>query len=129
MISNTWYDAQASCPHSRMMEEFNPWGGAYLDDPYPFFARARQQQPVFYSPDMDMWIISRYDDISTVLRDPRRFSAANALSPVSQFTPEARQILIDGGYKVKPALTNNDPPDHTRVRAHINKAFSARRVA
>jgi cytochrome P450 len=129
MISNHSYSAPARCPHNHLAEEFNPWGGAYLDDPYPFFAHARQQQPVFYSPDVDMWIISRYDDISTVLRDPRRFSAANATSPVSQFTPEARQILIDGGYTIKPTLTNNDPPAHTRVRSHINKAFSARRVA
>jgi cytochrome P450 len=64
-----------------------------------------------------------------VLRDPAHFSAANALSPVTPFTPEAQQILIDGGYTLKPALTNNDPPGHTRVRSHINKVFSARRIA
>jgi cytochrome P450 len=129
MTSNHSHSAQAHCPHSYLAEEFNPWDGAYVDDPYPFFARARRQHPVFYSPEVDMWVISRYDDISAVLRDPRRFSAANATAPVSQMTPEARQILIDGGYTLKPALTNNDPPAHTRVRSHINKVFSARRVA
>src|SRR4029079_11721355 len=67
--------------------------------------------------------------IAAVLRDTRRFSAANATSPVSPFTPAARQILIDGDYTLKPALTTNAPPSHTRVRSHINKAFSARRVA
>jgi cytochrome P450 len=117
------------CPHSHSAEKFDPWDGTYVDDPYPFFARARRQDRVFYSPEVDMWVISHYDDISTVLRDPRRFSAANATSPVSPVTPEARQILIDGGYTLKPALTNNDPPAHTRVRSHINKVFSARRIA
>ncbi len=129
MTSDHSHSAQTHCPHSRLAEEFNPWDSAYIDDPYPFFVRARREQPVFYSPDEDLWVISRYDDISAVLRDPQRFSAANALSPVSPFTPEARQILIDGGYIPKPALTNNDPPAHTRVRSHMNKVFSARRVA
>jgi cytochrome P450 len=129
MTSHDSGSAPARCSHSHLAQEFNPWDSAYLDDPYPFFARARRQQPVFYSPEVGMWVISRYDDIAAVLRDPRRFSAANATSPVSQFTPAARQILMDGDYTLKPALTNNDPPAHTRVRAHINKAFSARRVA
>jgi cytochrome P450 len=121
--------AAAQCPHSHFASEFDPWSVEYVADPYPFYARARAEAPVFYSPLVDMWMVSRYDDIWTVLRDPARFSAANALSPVSPFTPEAQQILLDGGYTLKPALTNNDPPGHTRVRGHINKAFSARRIA
>lgn len=120
---------QMRCAHGGLVEEFNPWEGPYVDDPYPFFARARAEEPVFYSPLIDMWLVSGYDDIWAVLRDPARFSAANALSPVSPFTPEAQQILIDGGYTLQPALTNNDPPGHTRVRSHINKVFSARRIA
>lgn len=129
MTSSDATTQAAQCPHSGLAQAFNPWEGLYVDDPYPFYARARSEEPIFYSPDVDMWIISRYDDISTVLRDPQRFSAANALSPVSKFSPEAQQILIDGGYTLKPALTNNDPPGHTRVRSHINKVFSARRIA
>jgi len=119
----------AACPHSQLAQEFSPWEPAYVDDPYPFYVRARAAEPIFYSPEIDMWVVTRYDDIWTVLRDPARFSAANALSPVSTFTPEARQILLDGGYTLIPALTNNDPPGHTRVRSHINKVFSARRIA
>jgi cytochrome P450 len=121
--------AAARCPHSDLAEEFDPWSDDYLADPYPFFARARAEAPVFYNSRTDLWMVSRYDDIWTVLRDPARFSAANALSPVSPFTPEAQRILLEGGYTLKPALTNNDPPGHTRVRSHINRAFSARRIA
>jgi hypothetical protein len=36
MISTDWYSGQAHCPHSHLAEEFNPWDGAYLDDPYSF---------------------------------------------------------------------------------------------
>ena len=121
--------APAQCPHSGLAADFDPWGAEYIADPYPFFARARAEEPVFYSPQTDLWMVSRYDDIWAVLRDPARFSAANALSPVSPFTPEAQRILLEGDYTLKPALTNNDPPDHTRVRGHINRAFSARRIA
>src|SRR5262245_22577121 len=109
MMCNDSGSAPTRCSHNHLSEEFSPWDSAYLDNPYPFFARARRQQPVFYSPEIDMWVISRYDDIAAVLRDSRRFSAANATSPISQFTPEARQILIDAGYAPKPALTNNYP--------------------
>lgn len=119
----------AQCPHSEIASEFNPWGEDYLADPYPFYARARDEAPVFYNPTTDLWMVSRYDDIWAVLRDPARFSAANATAPVVAFTPEAQQILLDGGYTPKRALTNNDPPGHTRVRGHINRAFSARRIA
>lgn len=123
------HGASAGCPHSGIATKFNPWDAEYLADPYPFYARARAEAPVFYNPLTDLWMVSRYDDIWAVLRDPARFSAGNALSPVSPFTPEAQRILLDGGYTLKPALTNNDPPGHTRVRGHINKAFSARRIA
>lgn len=121
--------AAARCPHDDLPTAFDPWSAAYLADPYPFFARARGEAPVFYSPALDTWMISRYDDIWAVLRDPARFSAANALAPVTPFTPEAQQILVEGGYGQRPALTNNDPPGHTRVRGHLNRAFSARRIA
>jgi hypothetical protein len=46
------------CAHGGLAEEFNPWEGPYVDDPYPFFARARAEEPVFYSPLVDMWIVS-----------------------------------------------------------------------
>lgn len=120
--------AAARCPHSGIVEEFNPWSEEYLADPYPFYARARAEAPVFYNAPTDLWMVSRYDDIWAVLRDPARFSAGNATSPVMAFTPEAQRILLEGGYTLKPALTNNDPPGHTRVRGHINRAFSARRI-
>src|SRR5437588_11923059 len=84
---------QMRCTHGGLAEEFNPWEGPYVDDPYPFFARARAEEPVFYSPLIDMWIVSGYDHIWAVLRAPARFSAANALSPVSPCTPAPQHIL------------------------------------
>jgi cytochrome P450 len=64
---------QMRCARSGLAEEFNPWEEPYVDDPYPFFARARAQEPVFYSPLIDMWIVSRYDDIHENARDHLAF--------------------------------------------------------
>ena len=60
--------------------EFNPFDGAQLDDPYPLFARARRDEPVFYSELLKMWYATRYDDIVAVVKDPDRFSSAEAVN-------------------------------------------------
>jgi hypothetical protein len=46
----------SGCPHTAVGEAFNPFYGSQLDDPYPFYARARRQQPVFFSPLLKMWV-------------------------------------------------------------------------
>ena len=56
-------------------EELDPY--AHPDDPYPFYAWARAERPVFYNSRLNMWFVTRYDDIVTVLRDPRTFSSSD----------------------------------------------------
>ena len=53
----------------------------FLEDPYPFFERARREAPVFFSPIFHVWIVSRHQEVTTVLRDPTRFSSTEVLSP------------------------------------------------
>src|SRR5262249_11499324 len=55
---------------------FDPFDDAYLADPYPFLARAREAAPLFYSDAIDHWIVTRYHDIRHMLRTPGLFSAA-----------------------------------------------------
>lgn len=117
------------CPHNSLGQEFNPFTPLYLDNPYPFFARARSEQPVFYSPDLDCWVVSRYEDIKTILRDPATFSAENVTVPLQPFSADVLQILHEGGYRPTPVLSNTDPPDHTRLRQCVSRAFTPRRVA
>jgi len=49
-------------------EAFDPFHDPYLADPYPFFAKARAAAPVFYSPDLDYWVVTRYHDIRQVFQ-------------------------------------------------------------
>ncbi|RME66581.1 MAG: cytochrome P450 [Alphaproteobacteria bacterium] len=102
---------------------YDPFRDPVLSDPYPFFAQARCQAPVFYSPLIDHWVVSRYEDIARILMDHETFSARNTLTPITPLCPAARQALEDGGWRLKPALGNNDEPDHKRVRNLVRKTF------
>ena len=110
-------------------ERFDPFHDPYLADPYPFFAKARAATPVFYSSDLDYWVVTRYHDIQQIFQTPRLFSAANTLAPLQPICPVAGHLLAEGGFRPVPTLTNSDPPAHIRVRRLATIAFTPRRVA
>ncbi len=112
-----------------LASRFDPFRDPYLADPYLLFAEARPAAPVFFSPKLDYWIVTRYADVRRVFQTPRLFSAANALSPIKPVCPQAQTILAQGRFNADPVLTNADPPAHTRVRRLANVAFTPRRVA
>jgi cytochrome P450 len=117
-------------PSSRrsLGELFNPFLPEQLDDLYALFARARREEPVFYSPHLDVWVATRYADIVAILKDTTRFSSYNSLYAKAEPLPEVRAILREG-YEEFTSLVQSDPPDHTRVRAVFGKAFTPQRVA
>jgi cytochrome P450 len=67
--------------------------GAHMDDPYPFYARARRATPIFFSPALDAWVVTRLADVRRVLRDGETFSSVNALRPFAPLDPEVDRIL------------------------------------
>jgi cytochrome P450 len=115
-----------ACPHPHLGREFKPFE---LGDPFPFYARARAQAPIFHSPDIDYWVVTRYEDIRAIFRDPATFSSENTQSPFRQRPAEVQRILDDGGFSVTSGLSGRQPPDHTRLRGFIKQAFTPRRVA
>src|SRR5215467_5762741 len=117
------------CPYTGFGQEFQPFLPPYLGNPYPFFARVRSEEPVFYNPDLDCWVISRYEDIKTILREPATFSVDIVTTPLQPFSAEVLHILHEGGYRSTPVLSNTDPPVHTRIRHCVTLAFTPRRVA
>jgi cytochrome P450 len=108
--------------------DFDPFSPSFLADPYPFFAEYRRHTPVFYSPILDYWVLTRYSDVRAAFRDTTLFSAANTLSPIQPRTAEATAIMAQG-FRSVPTLTNTDPPVHTRARRLTNLAFTPRAVA
>lgn len=111
--------------HSAIATEFEPFN---LHDPFPFYLKARHHEPIFYSPDIDYWVITRYDDVKAVFRDLETFSSAISGTPAQEPSAEVKQILFDGGFRVYSGLTGRMPPDHTRIRSFISKAFTPRRI-
>lgn len=115
-----------TCPH--LGAEYQPFVNPQLDDPYSFYERARQEEPIFYSPVLNAHVLTRNDDILTVLKDPDRFSSADTLRPIVHFTPEVLKVLSQG-YPPVPHIINSDGDNHKRFREPLTRAFTPLRLA
>ncbi len=116
---------QPQCPISPLNAAFDPLD---LTDPFPLLRQARAEEPIFYNADIDYWIVTRHADIKAIFRDHETFTAANTITPIEPFSAQVQQMLADGGYTPVPVLSNNVPPDHTRIRTLVNKLFLPRRM-
>jgi cytochrome P450 len=108
---------------------FAPDDLGFIASPYPVYAALRAEAPIVHDEATDLWLVSRYEDVSSMLRD-RRFgrtyrhvqsheAMGREAPPVSH---EPFWHLIDHG------ILDMEPPDHTRVRRLIAKAFTLRTV-
>jgi cytochrome P450 len=95
-----------------------------------FFKAMRTDDPVHYDKKLGMWLVSRYEDIVQLLRDPITFSDKHgyAAQYASGYFEEFKQILEKEGGGFFPDVIKDDPPAHTRVRRLMDKAFTAHRV-
>lgn len=99
---------------------------AVIPDPYPSLRELREQAPIFQTALTGTWILTRYDDIRAVLRDPRCGSPP----------PQARRgerMGIDGSSRrdrdpESLSMLFLNPPDHTRIRGLVSRAFTPRRI-
>ncbi|MEM8530365.1 MAG: cytochrome P450 [Chloroflexota bacterium] len=121
-----------SCPvnHTSPAAELNLLHPDFIKNPYALFKHARAEEPIFYSPETDMWVITRYDDLKTVMKDVGHFSSEGAFTAAASVSPEAFRVL--GGLDhpmFRYSAINVDPPLHKRLRASLQKAFSPRQTA
>ena len=84
---------------------------------------------MFYSPELDYWVVTRFADIKAIFSDPETFSASIAQTPIKPFAPQVMELLRAGGYKTKAVMSNADPPDHARIRKFTWQAFTPKRIA
>lgn len=104
-------------------------GRRFKEDPYPIFARMRAEAPVcrVQTPDRrGAWLVTRYDDVVAVLKDERLLKNRYAA-----LTPEqsARQPWIPKSIRpLERNMLDLDPPDHTRLRGLVHKAFTPRLI-
>lgn len=69
-------------------ETFDPLSEDYLEDPYPYYVRFRREAPVFFAPKINMWVVSRYEDILNIVKDPETFSNAKVQEPLQPLEPD-----------------------------------------
>src|SRR5262249_34688934 len=96
-----------------------------------FYRAMRTQDPVYYDEKVGLYLVTRYDDIVEVLRDPITYSDKMGYAAIyaSGHFEEFTQILEKDGGGFFPDAIKDDPPAHTRVRKLMEKAFTAHRVA
>ncbi len=128
-MAATAHLANTALTSDGIADRFDPFSAGYLADPYPTLRDLREAAPVFYSPDLDHWIVTRHADVRWVLRTSASFSAVNSIEPFIKPCPHAATVLGEGGYAAVPALTNMDPPRHSQQRRLASAAFTPKRVA
>jgi cytochrome P450 len=99
-------------------------------NPYPFYAALREQAPVYYDPGLDVWLVTKYDDVMAVLRDNENYSLERGYQEryANGHVDRLAEIVDrDGGGFVRDIVAC-DPPQHTRLRGLLGKAFTAHRV-
>jgi cytochrome P450 len=92
---------------------------AFVADPYPYYHRLRSESAVFWDDQLPGWRLSRYADVSAVFRDTR-FAASNTFTRDNRF-PDLQKRLSQW-------MLVKDPPEHTRLRSLVNKAFTPRMI-
>jgi len=95
---------------------FNPFDDATRRDPYPLFARARREVPVFRHQGLPVSSVFRHADVLAILRDPQTWSSEFPPPPGFDADDLPRSMLIV------------NPPEHTRLRGLVSQAFTPRRV-
>ena len=100
---------------------YSPYDYAIHEDPYPTYARLREEAPLYRNDDLDFWALSRHPDVVAAYRDSSVFSSANGVSLEPMATgPNAWRSM---------SFLAMDPPRHGRMRGIVSRAFTSRRVA
>ncbi|PYO21045.1 MAG: cytochrome P450 [Candidatus Rokuibacteriota bacterium] len=99
--------------------QFNPMDPEFVADPYPMYHRLRTDDPVHLSA-LGFWVLTRYDDVVAALRDPRLAKEAIASFVAARFGAPVPAMGL--------SMLDRDPPDHTRLRGLVSKAFTPRVV-
>ncbi|SDZ64876.1 Cytochrome P450 [Variovorax sp. YR266] len=112
------------CPVSQRAAGFDPFEDGYQQDPPEYVRWAREQEPIFYSPKLGYWVLTRYADIKAVFRDNITFSPSNALEKITPTGEEANAVLASYGFALNRTLVNEDEPAHMPRRRALMDPFT-----
>ena len=98
---------------------WDPLDDSLKADPHPIWRRMRDEAPLYYDERLDFWALSRFADVERAHRDPKLFSSAHGTVLELMTAERLREGL----------MIFLDPPEHTRLRRLVSRAFTPRRVA
>ena len=98
---------------------FNPMAPEFVADPYPTYRRLRTEDPVHHNP-LGFWVLTRYEDVMATLRDPRAVKEPIAAFVAARFGAPVPSLGL--------SMLDRDPPDHTRLRGLVSKAFTPKMI-
>ena len=107
---------------------FDPFAPGFADDPYPHYATVRGQAPVYQHP-YGFWLLTGYDDVSWLLRAPG-LSVEDANVAADSLLRQVREEVFgdETPRASSMSMLDRDPPDHTRLRKLVSKAFTPRAI-
>ncbi|HEX4359850.1 MAG TPA: cytochrome P450 [Pseudonocardia sp.] len=111
---------------------FNPFAPSFTDDPYPYYRELRATDPVHRHP-LGFWVLGRRDDVVALLRsknsvEDRNIDLDQSLRQQIEAGSEAEAGVDDSGRALGLSMLDRDPPDHTRLRKLVTKAFTVRAI-
>jgi cytochrome P450 len=95
---------------------YNPFEFATQHNPYPVYARMRDDAPVYHNPDLGFYALSRHADVLAAHKDPKTFISSQG-------------VTLEGGEKGQELLITKDPPEHEWHRKVVSRVFTPRRVS
>jgi cytochrome P450 len=106
---------------------FDPFEAGYVESPYGQYARLRTDDPVHWSDLLEGWVLTRYDDVAHVLREPSISVELDNAKPTG-FVEAERTRMAETGAK-SDTLVLRDDPDHARLRRLMQQPFGVRAIA
>jgi cytochrome P450 len=106
---------------------YDPWSPEFVADPYPVFQSLRRESPVLFHEPTRQWVVSRYADVSALLRDRRLGRTYLHIGSHEEFGREPEPEFLDPFWSlIRAGMLDTEPPDHTRLRRLVSKAFTPR---
>ncbi len=100
---------------------------SFFADPYSTYARLREDDPVHWCEPWGQWVVTRFDDVLAVNKDPKHFSSAGWEKKfITQLPPELQQLPHMQRHYGTKVLSMTDPPEHTRLRRLVVRSFTPR---
>jgi cytochrome P450 len=108
---------------------FEPWDVSFVANPYPAYTELRRRHPVLHDETTDHWLVSRHEDVNALLRD-RRFGRTyvHVANHAQMGRPEEPDWHAPFWRLIRDGILDMEPPDHTRVRRLVSKAFTPKMV-